>query len=289
MLQAKPQQSKIWLGLAAAALGSFAVAGCGGSGDGGAGGAPQVGMSGGTGGSGSTAGGPGAGMQAMGGSGGGPGSGGGMTAAGGGFGGQGQAGLPAAGTPGQKTAQNGKPGGIQGSAPGFRKDPFAPWFSTVPPPPNVLTLTEPVRIAMAGTTAPEVQPGVEIQEVPSRRVAGILNGNGVYALLDGGPSGPEVVKPGQLLDDGYRVMMINSTSVTLQKKVATQTYTQVVPLTDAGGPPPSSVGGGGMNPGGMSPGGIGSGFGPGGRRRGGGPSGIPGAGLPGAGGLAPGG
>jgi hypothetical protein len=202
MLHAKAQQSKIWMGLAAT-ITTVALIGCGG-------GEPDPAPS----------------VQS--------GSAGTVVQPGGGGGMPGPA-MPGAATQpqGQQTAA--APPGKENPAPGYRKDPFRPWFSTTPPPPNVLTLTEPVRIAMTGTTAPEVQPGVEIQEVPSRRVAGILNGNGVYALLDGGPAGPEVVKPGQLLDDGYRVVMINSNSVTLQKKVNTQTYTQVVPLSDAGG------------------------------------------------------
>lgn len=245
MLQAKSQQSRIWIGIAAAALGSMALIGCGGGGDDTNPGKVQGGASGG--------------------SAGGPGGSGGSVSLGGGMGGGGQTAAMPGAAPSKQQVASDKPKNT--SLPfAARNDPFKPWFNTIPPPPNVLTLTEPVRIAMTGTTAPEVQPGVEIQEVPSRRVAGILNGNGVYALLDGGPAGPEVVKPGQLLDDGYRVTMINSNSVTLQKKVKTQTYTQVVPLTDAGSSASVGMGGGGFRSGpGMGVPGFGRPGGPGGK------------------------
>lgn len=227
MLHAKSQQSKIWLGIAAVALGSFALVGCGG------GDTPSTTNSDSAGSGGGGVGGP---------------------KMGGGGGGQ----LPGSGTQQQQLAT--VPPKDTQTVPGYRRDPFKPWFNTQPPPPSVLTLVDPARIAMIGTTAPDVQPGVEIQEVPNRRVAGILTGNGVYALLDDG----KVVKPGDLTDDGYQVVMINSNSVTLRKKVLSQTYTQVVPLTDAGSTYTAAAPatGGGKFGGGFAPGG--GGFGPGG-------------------------
>lgn len=94
----------------------------------------------------------------------------------------------------------------------------------------------PVRVAITDSAAKENQPGIEIKEVPNRRVAGILSGNGVYALIDG-PEGQTVVKPGDMIDD-YRVAAINPDSVVLKKEVKVgslkQTFTQVVPLTDVG-------------------------------------------------------
>jgi hypothetical protein len=125
-----------------------------------------------------------------------------------------------------------------------RPDPFKPWWSTYTPPPPVTTYVPPVRIALYDTAKPDVQPNIEVQEVPNRRVAGILTGNGAYAVFDDG----KVVTPGSDVD-GYTVAAINPKSVTLKKKVGTRTYVQVVPLTDVG----SYTGGGMMGgmPGGM--------------------------------------
>ena len=133
--------------------------------------------------------------------------------------------------------------------PGARPDPFKPWWDSTPPPPPVLSLITPFRIASRDTVDPKVEPGIEIQEGPTRRVAGILTGNGVYALLDGNGK-QEIVRPGDVLEDGYRVVLINFNSVTLKKTVSGQTFTQIVPLTDAGsavggatGGPPAGFGG----------------------------------------------
>jgi hypothetical protein len=175
------------------------------------------------------------------------GGGGGQMGSGGGPGG----GMPgAAGAGGQQTAAGGPPPKDQSPPPGWRSDPFKPWWDTRPIPPPVLSFTAPVRIASTRTAETIVQPGIEIREVPNRRVAGILTGNGIYALLDGGPGDPKVVKPGDVTDDGYRVVMINSNSVTLKKTVNTQTFTQVVPLSDAGASTQMSSPGPGFNPGG---------------------------------------
>lgn len=169
-------------------------------------------------------------------------------------------------------------GGAQGGAaqtaakpktitpPPHRGDPFAPWWDTRPVPPPVLTYTAPVRIAVAESSNPINVPDVEIQEVPSRRVAGILTGSGIYALLDGGPEGPIVVKPGDTVGEtGYRVASINANSITLRRKEGGRVYTQVVPLTDAGSSLPSrpagGIGGPGMSgmPGMSAPPGFGGG------------------------------
>lgn len=119
-------------------------------------------------------------------------------------------------------------------APGYRQDPLKPWWDTSPKPPPVLSLVTPVRLAAANTAQQEKPEGVEIQEVPNRRVAGILTGNGIYALIDDFGGGATVAKPGTVLPDGYVVSTIKSDSVVLKKKVDNRTYTQVVPLTDAG-------------------------------------------------------
>ena len=181
-------------------------------------------------------------------------SGGGM---GGGLGGGGQ----------QAAATGGPPPKDQTPPPGARPDPFRPWWDTTPIPPPVLSFTAPIRIASPNTAVVVNQPGIEIQEVPNRRVAGILTGNGIYALLDGGPGDPMVVKPGDVTADGYRVIMINSSSVTLKKTVNTQTFTQVVPLSDAGATTQMSSPTSGFSPGGLGgPAGLG--------RRGGGGGGL---------------
>jgi len=192
-------------------------------------------------------------------------------------GGPGTAQLPSGGGPGPSLAGPGMraPGSGAGepaviaskpptdtTMPAHRGDPFKPWWPTAAPPPNPLSVVEPVRIAIYNTAAETKPPGVEIQEVPTRRVAGILTGNGVYALLDNYGGGGEVVKPGQVLQDGYRVDAINANSVVLKRTVDNRTYTQVVPLTDAGSvtqyaAPAGARGGPGMAgmsgaPGGMS-------------------------------------
>jgi hypothetical protein len=175
------------------------------------------------------------------------------------------AGLPgAAGT--QPNAAAGAAGTTvagSGPPPGARPDPFRPWFNTIPPPPAVLTLVDPLRIATPDSSPPVNPPGVDVQEVPSRRVAGILTGNGIYALFDDGM----VVKPGDLVDD-YRVTMITKNAVTLKKKVNNQTFTQVIPLSDAGSAPSSQM----SSPGSSAPRGGPSGMFPG--RGGGGGGGL---------------
>jgi hypothetical protein len=143
--------------------------------------------------------------------------------------------------------------------PNPRKDPFKPWWSTTPPPPNPLTIVAPPRIAIYNTAAETKPPGIEIQEVPNRRVAGILTGTGVYALIDDNNGTGKVVKPGDDLD-GYRVAAINADSVVLKRTVDNRTYTQVVPLTDVGssttfaGPAAGAPGGPGLRGGGGIPG-----------------------------------
>jgi hypothetical protein len=186
----------------------------------------------------------------------------------GGMGGGGQ--MPGQ-TPGTANTAGGTGGAVTASAPkntapppNARPDPFRPWWDTRPIPPPVLSLLSPVRIA-APSSGPGPEVKVEVQEVPDRRVAGILTGNGVYALIEGAGS-MEVVKPGDVLADGYRVVKISSSSVTLKKEVGNTTFTQVVPLTDVGssqtmfgGPRLGGPGGPGLpggRRGGMDTGGI---------------------------------
>jgi len=189
-------------------------------------------------------------------SGGAGGAGGGMMSGGGGApGGMGMPGMGAMGGGQQQVSAAPAPKNTA-PAPGFRSDPLKPWWDTTPRPTPVLAYVDPVRIAIPNSAAEEKPEGVEIQEVPNRRVAGILTGNGVYALIDDFSGKAEVVKPGQVLDDGYHVVSINQSSVVLKKVVDNRTYIQTVPLTDAGSStttfaPPGGMGmpGGGRMPG----------------------------------------
>lgn len=110
-------------------------------------------------------------------------------------------------------------------------DPFLVTWKKAPPPPYVFERVEPIRLASVGVATPP-PPNTEIREVPRMRVSGIMTGNGVYAILEGGGAEPEIVKPGSRTKDGYRVVSINADSVKLQKKQGNIILTQVVPLTD---------------------------------------------------------
>lgn len=200
----------------------------------------------------------------------------GMMSGGGGMPGSGGSMMPGMGGPAggqQAAAASPKPKNVA-AAPGYRSDPLRPWWDTTPKPPPVLSFVDPVRIAIPNSAAEEKPEGVEIQEVPNRRVAGILTGNGAYALIDDFNGNAQVVKPGQVLDDGYRVASINANSVVLKKVVDNRTYTQTVPLTDAGSTTTFSGPTGGMGFPGMRGGMPGSG-------------GMPGrpGGMPGSGGM----
>jgi len=179
----------------------------------------------------------------------------------GGFGGGQSLGAPgAAAAPGAAGTQVAAAPPKDTTPPPHRDDPFKPWWSTEASLPPVLSIIQPQRIAMYGSGKPEEQPNIEIQEVPNRRVAGILSGDGAYALVEG-PEGQSVVKPGDMLGE-YRVAAIDADSVTLRRKVGTQTFTQKVPLTDVGSttvaqfsPPAGGPGGPGLPGGGLRPGG----------------------------------
>jgi hypothetical protein len=231
MLPIMSQQNRIWLAPIGAIALALVLAGCGGGDDSGA--ATSGSASGGKAASGGASGGaeesggagPSSGMA----------SGGPMMSGGGGpmMSGGGMPGMGGMGGGQQTAAASPKPKNAA-PAPGFRSDPLRPWWDTTPKPPSVLSYVEPVRIAIPNSAAEEKPEGVDIQEVPNRRVAGILTGNGVYALIDDFNGNATVVKPGQVLEDGYRVASINANSVVLKKVVDNRTYTQTVPLTDAG-------------------------------------------------------
>jgi hypothetical protein len=91
-----------------------------------------------------------------------------------------------------------------------------------------------------------------------------MNGDGVYAILEGGNSEPEIVKPGMQTSDGYRVVSITSDAVKLERKYGNYIFTQTVPLSDVpiGGPQTAGFrprGGGIGQPGVGFPGGPGFG------------------------------
>ncbi len=148
-------------------------------------------------------------------------------------------------------------------------DPFYYDWRSLPPPPNVFDSVEPIRLASPSITAPPTQP-VEIRETPSRRFAGFMNGDGVYAVLVEGSGETEIVQPGALTADGYKVVSITTENVLLRKVEGNVIRVQQVAYGDA---PPSAVNAarpaGGMGAG--NPAGA-SGFAPGagrGRRSGG--------------------
>ncbi len=139
--------------------------------------------------------------------------------------------------------------------PSHRSDPFKPWWNPNPPPPVVSIIT-PMRLARIDPNLPPEKPET-VTEVPTGRVAGILRGNGVYALLDMGNGDMQVVRPGSKVDH-YRVAQILPNSVILTRTIGLRTYRQVVPLTDIttrGGFP---YGGGAMRRGGYPYPGMGS-------------------------------
>lgn len=181
-------------------------------------------------------------------------------------------------------------GGVQG-APGQappvvyrppytpRKDPFKLIWKIPPPPPYVFNEVQVIREASVAAVTPP-PPNTEIREVPSRRVSGIMSGDGVFAILEGAGTEPEIVKPGSETRDGYKVISISADTVTLRKKEGNITYTQVVPLSDIPPGQQPQVGGAGRfgypggGPGGPSSAGSLSGPGfPGGRGGGGGSAG----------------
>jgi hypothetical protein len=117
-----------------------------------------------------------------------------------------------------------------------RTDPFDVSWRLKPNPPYVFDAVQPIRVASANIVAPP-PPNSEVREVPLRRVSGIMSGDGVFAILEGGGDEPEIVKPGGVTKDGYRVVSINADSVKLQRRDdngfgGTILRTQVVPLSD---------------------------------------------------------
>ncbi len=173
--------------------------------------------------------------------------------------------------------------------PDFSQDPFNITWKKIPPPPDPFMFVQPLQVAQTTQPTPPEHP-VVVQEVPDRRVSGILSGQGVYAILEqNGQS--KIVKPGDVTEDGYTVISITSNGVLLRKKQGDLILEQNVPLTDQATAQQNGYGGGGRF---GAPGGYGGAPGPGGFGAPGGYGGPPGpggyGGPPGPGGYgAPGG
>ena len=117
-------------------------------------------------------------------------------------------------------------------APHFRPDPMKPWWDTRPKPPSVLTLVNPARVAIAGSAESRSASRSEVRTGARRRLRGSAISGGVCASLDG-PSGVDIVRPGQVLDDGFRVEEIGAGSVTLTRVDGNRTFVERIRLSDA--------------------------------------------------------
>lgn len=143
-------------------------------------------------------------------------------------------GTPGAATPaGGVAGAAGKAGPTKRSVPPIKvvKDPFYISWKKAPLPPYVFNEVEPLRLASADVKAPPPQDTV-VREVPTRRVSGIMSGEGIYAILESGGDNVEIVKPGSKTYDGYKVVSITADSVKLERRDGNYIYTQIVPLTD---------------------------------------------------------
>ncbi|MDE2126698.1 MAG: hypothetical protein KGJ62_08915 [Armatimonadetes bacterium] len=129
-----------------------------------------------------------------------------------------------------------------------RSDPFSVPWRKPPPPPYVFTQVAPLQLANV-QVPPPAPVNATVREEPSRRVSGIMTGDGVYAILEDASGNVEIVQPGSVTSDQYRVVSINKDSVKLERKVAGITYVQVVPLSDTSLGPTSGTGSLGGRPG----------------------------------------
>lgn len=112
----------------------------------------------------------------------------------------------------------------------YHQDPFLITWKRKPLPPDVFAEVQPLQVADTTVQAPPEKP-VVVEQVPNRRVAGIMRGNGVYAILEqNGQS--EIVKPGSLTSDNYRVLAITDDSVKLEKREGNLILVENVKLSD---------------------------------------------------------
>ncbi|CCW35120.1 hypothetical protein CTKA_02797 [Chthonomonas calidirosea] len=112
----------------------------------------------------------------------------------------------------------------------YHQDPFLVTWKKKPLPPDVFAEVQPLQVADTTVQAPPEKP-VVVQQVPDRRVAGIMRGNGIYAILEqNGQS--EIVKPGSLTSDNYRVLTITDDAVKLEKREGNLILVENVKLSD---------------------------------------------------------
>lgn len=112
----------------------------------------------------------------------------------------------------------------------YHQDPFYITWKRKPLPPDVFAEVQPLQVADTSVEAPPAKPTV-VAQLPDRRVAGIMRGNGIYAILEqNGQS--EIVKPGSLTSDNYRVVAIGDDSVKLEKREGNLILVQNVQLSD---------------------------------------------------------
>ncbi len=121
---------------------------------------------------------------------------------------------------------------------GLRSDPFLiSWKDNTLPPPNVFDSVQPIRVTPASYEEP-VEEVVEVREAPTRRFSGFMNGDGVFAVLEGGGTDTEIVAPGSETKDGFKVVSITSEQVFLRKQEGNVIRTQTVLYGDA---PPTAA------------------------------------------------
>ncbi len=130
----------------------------------------------------------------------------------------------------------------------YTQDPFYVSWKRKPLPPDPFEEVQPLQVASTNAAAPPAKP-ITVRQVPDRRVAGILSGQGVYAILEQNGTS-EIVKPGGVTSDGYTVVDISPTGVKLRKREGNIILTQNVPLTDQ----QTSTQAAGFAPGGFGPG-----------------------------------
>ena len=168
----------------------------------------------------------------------------------------------AGGAPQQAASANPAPAGknkslqIASAFPGRKTDPFYYERHIVPPPPNVFDQVTPKMVAVENAPRKSTI-HTTVRVVPTRRVSGLMSGDGVYAILENTNGDTEIVKPGSRTKDGYTVVAINPDSVVLElEDPATHTtYVQTVMFSDASvSSTPNGGRGGNGGPGGGPPG-----------------------------------
>lgn len=137
----------------------------------------------------------------------------------------------------------------------YRVDPFKPlpWEADISKPP-ILSVVTPVRLQPIPTYKPKEEEQEDVlPPQPYRRVAGIMWGQSVAAIIETQGDLPRVVKPGDTLD-GMRVARIEPNQVvlsTLGKKPREITVKLGAPITPVGRAFPGYGGGAPGVPGGM--------------------------------------